>query len=110
MNRDYETVRQVMRNLPHLYLLDPKGGEIIIYTDSSSHAIGSVIGQRKLVNGKNTVIPLFYYSRLLKNNEKNYSIPQAELLAVTEISESFTIYYGVAISQSFPTVQIHYLF
>ena len=61
---------------------------IHVTTDASEFAIGGWLGQD--VNGK--ILPVAYWSRSMKPAERNYGVPQQELLALVKCIEHFRVF------------------
>ncbi|ROT64505.1 hypothetical protein C7M84_017533 [Penaeus vannamei] len=55
-----------------------------IFTDASEECIGSVLTQYKDVNGKESPMPVCYFSRTLRKSELNYSTVEKEAFSIIE--------------------------
>jgi hypothetical protein len=62
---------------------------ITIVTDASDYAIGTVCSQPDDVN---VLHPLGYFSRKLKDAERNYNIHNKELLAIVDTLDKWSTY------------------
>jgi hypothetical protein len=63
-----------------------------VQTDASNFAIGGVIGQFRMVNGKNKFFPIMYGSRHLTDAESRYSATERELTAIVWANKRFAPY------------------
>ena len=78
-NQAFGTLKQKLKESPivRLPVLDRR---FLVYTDSSSWALGCYLTQIDSVTNQEYVVS--YGSRLLKNSEKYYSVCERELLAI----------------------------
>lgn len=53
-----------------------------VQTDASGVALGAVLGQYRMINGKMVFCPIMYGSRHLTGAETRYSASERELLAI----------------------------
>ena len=86
LNQAYLKVKAKMIALPKLFIPDSSatGGVFRVFIDASGYAIGSLLTQDKVIDGKTRACPLIYHSSLLQNAEKNYSIVNCEVLALAK--------------------------
>lgn len=73
----YEQLVKELKRLPSLAPYSYSATRLELHTDASNKAIGAVLNQ--YVDDK--PLPVGYYSRVLKDNERNYSTTEKELLA-----------------------------
>ncbi len=64
----------------------------VVQTDASGIAIGAVIGQHRVVNGRKVFFPIMYGSRHLTLAESRWSATERELLAITWANKKFAAY------------------
>jgi len=84
----FETLKKAMITEPILQHFDPER-PVTIETDSSDYAIGAICSQP---DEKGTLHPVAYYSRKLKDPERNYDIHDKELLAMVEALRKWDTY------------------
>jgi len=63
-----------------------------VQTDASNFALGGVIGQFRMVGGKNKFHPIMYGSRHLTDAESRYSATERELTAIVWANKRFAPY------------------
>ena len=80
-----------MTSAPVLATLDPES-DFILRTDASDTAIGSVLAQKQLFEGKVVERPLGYFSRKLHAVETRYPAYDRELLAISANLEHWACY------------------
>lgn len=83
----FRLLKEALMNPPVLKMVD-FSQELILTTDSSGTAIGSVL-QQEVEGGRR---PIAYYSRVLTAAERKFSIYELEGLAVVESIEKFRSY------------------
>jgi len=71
--------------------LDPEG-DFILRTDTSNTAIGGVLAQKQLFEGRLVERPLGYFSRKLHAVESRYPAYDGELLAISANLEHWSCY------------------
>jgi len=76
---------------PVLATLDPEGN-FILRTDASDTAIGGVLAQKQLFEGRLVERPLGYFSRKLHVVESRYPAYDRELLAISANLEHWACY------------------
>jgi len=76
----FETLKKAMITEPILQHFDPEQ-PITIETDASDYAIGAICSQP---DEKGILHPVAYYTRKLKDPERNYDIHDKELLAIVD--------------------------
>jgi len=76
----FETLKKAMITEPILQHFDPEQ-PVTIETDASDYAIGAICSQP---DEKGILHPVGYYSRKLKDPERNYNIHDKELLAIVD--------------------------
>lgn len=64
----------------------------VVQTDASGIAIGAVIGQHRVVNGRKVFFPIMYGSRHLTLAESRWSATERLLLAITWANKKFAAY------------------
>jgi len=75
-------LKQALISAPVLAMLDPEG-DFILRTDTSDTAIGGVLAQKQLFEGRLVERPLGYFSRKLHAVESRYPAYDRELLAIS---------------------------
>ena len=76
----FETLKIELTNMDNILSLPDFEIPFILETDASDTCIGAALIQR--IEGKD--LPIAFYSRSMKNAEKNYDTSQKELLAVVK--------------------------
>jgi len=76
----FEMLKGAMITEPILQHFDPEQ-PVTIETDASNYAIGAICSQP---DAKGILYPVAYYSRKLKDPERNYDIHDKELLAIVD--------------------------
>jgi len=76
----FETLKGAMITEPILQYFDPEQ-PVTIETDASDYTIGAICSQPE---AKGILHPVAYYSRKLKDPERNYDIHYMELLAIVD--------------------------
>ena len=90
----FEGLKKALTSVPVLATLDPEAG-FIIQTDASDMAIGGVLAQRQLFEGKMVERPLGYFSRKLHAVEMRYPTYNWEFLAISANLHHWACYiYG----------------
>jgi len=84
----FETLKKAMITEPILQHFDPER-PVTIETDASDYAIGAICSQP---NEKGILHPVAYYSRKLKDPERNYDIHDKELLAIVDALQKWDTY------------------
>jgi len=84
-------LKQALMSAPVLARLDPEG-DFILRTDTSNTAIGGVLAQKQLFEGRLVERPLGYFSRKLHAVELRYPAYDRELLAISANLEHWTCY------------------
>jgi hypothetical protein len=84
----FEELKRAILSEPILQYFDPTRA-ITIETDVSDHAIGAVCSQ---LDDANILYPLGYFSRKLKDAERNYDIHDKELLVIVDALDKWSIY------------------
>jgi len=84
----FETLKKAMITEPILQHFDPER-PVTIETDASDYAIGAICSQP---NEKGILHPVAYYSRKLKDPERNYDIHDKELLAIIDALRKWGTY------------------
>jgi len=84
----FETLRTVMITEPILQHFDPEK-PVTIETDASDYAIGAICSQP---DEKGILHPVAYYSRKLKDPERNYDIHDKELLTIVDALRKWNTY------------------
>jgi transposase InsO family protein len=84
----FEELKARLISAPVLAHPDPSR-QYILNTDASGFAIAAVLSQQQ-VDG--TVRPVAYYSHKMSPSEKNYMVPQQELLAIVEAVQHWRCY------------------
>jgi hypothetical protein len=87
----FEDVKQALTSAPVLATLDPDT-DFILRTDASDTAIGGVLAQRQLFEGRMVERPLGYFSRKLHAVESRYPAYDRELLAISANLEHWACY------------------
>jgi len=75
-------LKQELISAPVMATLDPEG-DFILRTDASDTAIGGVLAQKQLFEGRLVEWPLGYFSRKLHAVESRYPAYDRELLAIS---------------------------
>ena len=86
--KEFLDLKDSLARIPSLFLPDMKR-EFILYTDSSSTALGAVLAQ---FDKNNFPCPVAFASRKLKDVESRYSATERELLAVVWAINYFKCY------------------
>jgi len=76
----FETLKKAMIMEPILQHFDPKR-PVTIETDATDYSIGAICSQP---DEKGILHPVAYYTRKLKDPERNYDIHDKELLAIVD--------------------------
>ena len=84
----FETLKTAMTTEPILQNFDPER-PVTIETDTSDYAIGAICSQP---DEKGILHPVAYYSRKLKDPERNYDIHDKELLAIVDALRKWDTY------------------
>jgi len=84
-------LKQALISAPVLATLDPEG-DFILRTDASDTAIGGVLAQKQLFEGRLVERPLRYFSRKLHKVESRYPAYDRELLAISANLEHWACY------------------
>ena len=66
----------------------------ILDTDASNVALGAMLSQETIVNGKKVERPIAAYSKSLSKAARNYCVTRRELLAIVEATKHFRPYLG----------------
>ena len=82
----FEDLKQALTSAPVLATLDPDA-DFILRTNASDTAIGGVLAQKQLFEGKMVEQPLGYFSRKLHSVETREPTYDRELLAISAILE-----------------------
>jgi len=77
----FEGLKKALTSAPVLATLDPEAG-FILRTDASDMAIGGVLAQKQLFEGKMVERPMGYFSRKLHTVEMRYPAYNWEFLAI----------------------------
>ncbi len=83
VEKSFQDLKKAVTTAPCLVIPDCKGGEFHLFTDASQESIGFVLAQnlKNDENGKWSLRPVAYGSRLFRGAEKNYTIPEKEIVA-----------------------------
>jgi hypothetical protein len=84
----FDTLKEAMMTEPILQHFDP-AKSVTIETDASDYAIGAVCSQP---DKSGVLHPVAYYSRKLKDPERNYDIHDKELLAIVDALRKWDTY------------------
>jgi len=84
-------LKQALISAPILATLDPKG-DFILRTNASDMAIGGVLAEKQLFEGRLVERPLGYFSRKLHAVESRYPAYDRELLAISANLEHWACY------------------
>jgi len=84
----FEMLKGAMITQPILQHFDPEQ-PVTIETDASDYAIGAICSQP---DTKGILHPVAYYSRKLKDPERNYDIHDKELLAIVDALQKWDTY------------------
>jgi len=84
----FETLKEAMITEPILQHFDPERA-VTIEMDASDYAIGAICSQP---DDKGILHPVAYYSRKLKDPERNYDIHDKELLAIVDTLRKWDTY------------------
>jgi len=84
----FETLKGAMITEPLLQHFDPEQ-PVTIETDASDYAIGAICSQPDV---KGILHPVAYYSRKLKDRERNYDIYDKELLVIVDALRKWDTY------------------
>jgi len=84
----FGTLKRAMTTEPILQHFDPER-PVTIETDASDYAIGAICSQP---DEKGILHPVAYYSRKLKDPERNYDIHDKELLAIVDALRKWDTY------------------
>lgn len=83
----FSTLKKCFSSHPILVYFDPNK-EVITETDASTYAIGGVISQYV----DNKLHPVAFFSRKLKDAERNYTVYDLELLAIVSLFKEYRHY------------------
>ena len=81
----FEEIKKQIIKEPHLHIIE-FDKQMIIRTDASQHTIGGVLLQE---NDQSQLIPRMYYSKVLNDQEKRWSINKKEAYAIRKTLENF---------------------
>jgi len=84
----FETLKKAMITEPILQHFDPEQ-PVTIETDASDYTIGAICSPP---DEKGILYPVAYYSRKLKDPERNYDIHDKELLAIVDALRKWDTY------------------
>jgi len=84
-------LKQALISAPVLATLDPEG-DFILRTDASDTAIGGVLAQKQLFEGRLVERPLGYFARKLHTVESRYPAYDRELFAISANLEHWVCY------------------
>jgi len=87
----FEDLKKALTSTPVLATLDPEA-DFILRTDASDTAIGGVLAQMQLFEGKMVERPLGYFSRKLHTVETRYPAYNRELLAISANLDHWACY------------------
>jgi len=87
----FDDLKCALTSAPVLATLDPDA-DFILRTDASDTAIGGVLAQRQLFEGKVVERPLGYFSRKLHSVKTRYPAYDRELLAISANLEHWACY------------------
>jgi len=87
----FEDLKRALISAPVLATLDPDA-DFILRTDASDTAIGGVLAQKQLFEGRLVERPLGYFSRKLHAIESRYPTYDRELLAISANLEHWACY------------------
>ena len=87
----FEDLKKALTSAPVLATLDPEA-DFILQTDASDTAIGGVLAQKQLFEGKIVERPLGYFSRKLHAVETRYLAYDWELLAISANLDHWACY------------------
>jgi len=87
----FEDLKKALTSAPVLATLDPEA-DFILRTDASDTAIGGVLAQKQLFEGKMVERPLGYFSRKLHAVETRYPAYDRELLAISANLDHWACY------------------
>ncbi|GFX87818.1 retrovirus-related Pol polyprotein from transposon 17.6 [Trichonephila clavipes] len=86
--RAFELLKNKLVTKPVLQIYDPKL-PLHVFCDASLNAIGAVL---KEPNNSDTLHPVSYHSRILRDYVKNYCITELEYLAIVDALDKFYYY------------------
>jgi len=89
--KQFGDLKQALISAPVLAMLDPES-DFILRTDASDTAIGGVLVQKQLYEGRLVERPLGYFSRKLHAVESRYPAYDRELLAISANLEHWACY------------------
>jgi RNase H-like domain found in reverse transcriptase/Reverse transcriptase (RNA-dependent DNA polymerase) len=79
----------------NFFLKQPGDGDKLqIETDASNSSIASVVSKIVEENGKRTVKPIAFFSRILKKSKTNYPVHEKELLSIVETFKKFRHWFS----------------
>jgi transposase InsO family protein len=87
----FDDLKKALTSAPVLATMDPDA-DFILRTDASDTAIGGVLAQRQLFEGKMVERPLGYFSRKLHAVESRYPAYDRELLAISANLDHWACY------------------
>jgi len=87
----FEDLKQALTSVSVLATLDPDAN-FILRTDASDTALGGVLAQKQMFEGKLVERPLGYFSRKLHAAESRYPAYDRELLAISANLEHWACY------------------
>jgi len=87
----FEDLKKALTSAPVLATLDPEA-DFILRTDASDTAIGGVLAQKQLFEGKMVERPLGYFSRKRHAVETRYPAYDRELLAISANLDHWACY------------------
>ena len=77
--------------LPALHPVQP-GAALEIWTDASDYAIGAVLMQANKIDKKEVRLPVAFFSRMLTESERKYSVLEKEALAAHQAVKKFRVF------------------
>ena len=84
----FETLKKKLTEKPILTFPDIKK-KFVLLTDASSHAVAGVLNQE---DEQGHLLPIEYFSRLLKGSESRYGATELEALAIIASIKKFHIF------------------
>ena len=90
----FQKLKTAISTAPCLRIPDHEGGDFHLYVDASGTSIGNVLAQEIMDDKtkKKRLWPCSYGSRLFRGSEKNYSMPEKEILAAVWSTKSYGHY------------------
>ena len=89
----FAAVKLALMSAPILAL--PTGnGDYVLDTDASAVAISGILQQWQVIEGKDKLCVISYGSRALRNSERSYGAPKAEMLAVVTYIDRYRSLLG----------------